>query len=459
MYTYARTDKGTLFLMIDAANTDLRDTAAVIDAFGGIRPMAHKLDVPVSTVQGWKQRNVIPENRVADILAAAAAHNVDLATITAPSDATEETTSKTSEPEDTDAVPATTPPPEAHPQPKTPAGGGRSNDRVAFLIAVVALIVALGASGALLLGGGEQGVTTAPGADIAQITDRLEALEAAPRAGADAVLQRQISDDIADLRAEISRIAGAQAEIAAPTAEISTLATRLLAVETKLDRLQDAAARQAQAAAAALSAAQDDIAQLRQQLAALGESRSVDGQNVAGVVGLALAAGRLQRALDNGEPYGDALATLRTLAEGDAAIGAVLDRLAAGAGAGVPTRATLAREFTRVARAAAAAGREDLAGGWTDRTLQRIKNTVSIRRIGPAVSGDAPDARVARAEAKLLGGDLSGAVAELNGLEGAAAAAAAVWLDGVRLRLDTAAAADELEVLAIARLQAASGGS
>ena len=50
----------------------------IIGLFGGIRPMAHKLDVPVSTVQGWKERAAIPSNRHDEILAAAAKHNVDL---------------------------------------------------------------------------------------------------------------------------------------------------------------------------------------------------------------------------------------------------------------------------------------------------------------------------------------------------------------------------------------------
>ena len=45
----------------------------VIGAFGGIRPMANKLNVPVSTVQGWKERGVIPETRHDEIRTAAKA--------------------------------------------------------------------------------------------------------------------------------------------------------------------------------------------------------------------------------------------------------------------------------------------------------------------------------------------------------------------------------------------------
>jgi hypothetical protein len=51
-------------------------TGGIIDRFGGIRPMATKLAVPVTTVQGWKKRGIIPQVRHADILAAAVRENI-----------------------------------------------------------------------------------------------------------------------------------------------------------------------------------------------------------------------------------------------------------------------------------------------------------------------------------------------------------------------------------------------
>ncbi|MGF1608133.1 MAG: uroporphyrinogen-III synthase [Kiloniellales bacterium] len=51
---------------------------AVIAAFGGIRPMAAKLGIAVSTVQGWRERTVIPQPRHEDIMTAARSHGVDL---------------------------------------------------------------------------------------------------------------------------------------------------------------------------------------------------------------------------------------------------------------------------------------------------------------------------------------------------------------------------------------------
>lgn len=50
----------------------------VIQAFGGIRPLANKLGIAVSTVQGWKNRDAIPDSRHADIREAARKHGIHL---------------------------------------------------------------------------------------------------------------------------------------------------------------------------------------------------------------------------------------------------------------------------------------------------------------------------------------------------------------------------------------------
>jgi hypothetical protein len=427
--------------MNDYRDTGLQDCTAVIAAFGGIRPMAHKLGVPVSTVQGWKQRNAIPQNRVGDILAAADTHNIDLAAVIGASGPDE-----------------ASPPPAADSpviSPARPQNGGsvrKQNDRGAFSVALIALIVAIAAGGWSVFGDRQS-------ADFTDMSERLTALETAPKIGDTAGSRQQFADDLTELRAALDRIAQSQEEFTGPGEDIGQIIERLEAAETRLDQTQRNSALEARAAKAASAAAQGEIDKLRLQLTALGGNRPVAGQNAAAAVGLALAAGRLRRAIDNGDAYENVLATLRTLSEDDATTGAILDRLSKHAGTGVPARDALTRAFPGIARDVAAAANTADASGWTDRTLQRIRNTVSIRRIGADVPGDTPDAKVARAEAKLLDGDLEGAVAEVDGLTGAAASAAATWLDDARARYDAEVAVGELEALAIARLQTGSSGS
>ncbi len=52
--------------------------AELIQAFGGIRPMATKLGISFTTVQGWKQRGHIPPGRLDAIRAAAAEHGIEM---------------------------------------------------------------------------------------------------------------------------------------------------------------------------------------------------------------------------------------------------------------------------------------------------------------------------------------------------------------------------------------------
>ncbi len=50
----------------------------IVDAFGGVRPMAQKVQRPVSTVKSWKERGSIPDANKPDVLAVAKAEGLDL---------------------------------------------------------------------------------------------------------------------------------------------------------------------------------------------------------------------------------------------------------------------------------------------------------------------------------------------------------------------------------------------
>lgn len=59
----------------------MNDAGRVIEAFGGIRPMAKKLGVAVTTIQGWKERNAIPVQRLDQIREAARREGIDLGVV------------------------------------------------------------------------------------------------------------------------------------------------------------------------------------------------------------------------------------------------------------------------------------------------------------------------------------------------------------------------------------------
>lgn len=50
----------------------------IIEKFGGIHPMARKLSIPPSTVQGWKERGIIPAKRQPVVLNAAQESGINL---------------------------------------------------------------------------------------------------------------------------------------------------------------------------------------------------------------------------------------------------------------------------------------------------------------------------------------------------------------------------------------------
>ena len=51
---------------------------SIFQKFGGIRPMAAKLEVPSSTIKSWHSKRAIPDWRRQAVMEAALRHNIDL---------------------------------------------------------------------------------------------------------------------------------------------------------------------------------------------------------------------------------------------------------------------------------------------------------------------------------------------------------------------------------------------
>ncbi len=466
----------------------------VIARFGGIRPMASKMGISFSTVQGWKERNQIPANRHAEIQALADKLGISLA----PGDTAAAATTAPAGSEPSHAATPSPPPPKAtameqeKPPPLPPPLPPQTVPQpspglgVAGAAMVSIVVVALGLAAAYVARPYWQ---TAPAvqatlADTGELSQRLAKLEkdmavrpappapdpkvaqdlsalAKKTADLEAALQKRSSDlesalaaakRDADAQLAASKRDSAQA-VAAAADQAKALVVRVEALEKGFDPQGFVALR-------------NGLNDLGGRIDALGKrldqaekaAAAARAQGLADAA-LALAVAQLRRAVDSGQAYSAELATCRSLAGADAKVKSWLDALTPAAGSGIATRAALADEFPDTAAAIARAALQRGETGWLRTVIDRLDSLVTIRPVGASVAGETPRARAARAEALLARNDLAGAIGLLGGLEGRPAEAAKPWLDRARARLAAEAALASLETQATAHLAAKPGAA
>jgi hypothetical protein len=182
------------------------------------------------------------------------------------------------------------------------------------------------------------------------------------------------------------------------------------------------------------------------------EKTTAEGAGAAQAVVLAVAG--LNDAIARGEPFDKHLETLKAIGGGDPNIKATLALLTKRAAAGIPTLATLRDRFDQLAGQIVRASKARDDEGWMARAADRISSLISWRRVGNGATGDSVDGVVARAEARLKAGDLTGAVKALDGLtvNKNAAAAAEPWLADAKARVTAERAVASLHVHAVSLL-------
>jgi uroporphyrinogen-III synthase len=266
---------------------------------------------------------------------------------------------------------------------------------------------------------------------MAAMLDRLERLEkrdaqaAGALAGAvdSAAVARAVGEAEARLREQMAR---SGVEIERAREATAKLSERITAID------RDVAAR--------LEGLRKDVT-----ASAAGDRRA--GDRASAAIGIAT---RLRQAIDAGGPFVADAELLKPLAAEDAAIAAIQGELAAFATAGVSTRRQLAGEFPDIARRVIAADLAD--DSWGERLWGKIKQLVSIRRVGEDTKGASPEAILARAEAAMEGGDLTKAVGEMKGLKSPAGDPARDWLQRAESHLAAQRAVDKLSLHGIALL-------
>lgn len=246
---------------------------------------------------------------------------------------------------------------------------------------------------------------------------------------------------------------------------VKPLEEGIAGLHRRLDELaaatQDTRARAEQAAAAAENASKSgseairrgDVDALVGRLTALEKAitekpaepvqKAADTAAIDAKIKIAIAAVELRGAVERGVPYASEYAAAKGMA-GDAGSLSTLEPYAA---SGIPSNEALARELAALAPAMLHADAPEGAG-LLERLQARAARLVHIRPRGE-IEGDEPPQIVARAEAKTLRGDLSGAVVEIEKLPPSMRAPAQGWLDNVRRREAAIAASRKLAVDAL----------
>jgi hypothetical protein len=452
-------------------------TNRIIDSFGGIRPMATKLSIPVTTVQGWKKRGIIPQARHADILATASRESIalDPAELAATDavgarpdvripDSPIEARPEISRPEIS--------PPSPRPLPPTPAQTVivRRGGAAAYAALLTSLLVAVGVAGAGY---------AAWQFYLQPLKAKVAALEARPGGGASDELVRRVAKLEADIAQSPSGSALSSTPGPGPVAAGSGDADRLAALERQVAEVK-AGTTQTEQLAKSLSdlqvaaggrellaqsirdiqsstaATQGEVERLSGQVAAFGgRLDQVDvaladkRQQALRAEAIVLGVGQLRARLATSKPFAKELSALRGLVGGDAEMVAVLDQLQPFADAGVPTPEDLSQDFARMAPALVRSAVVGDGQSWWRQALYHVESVISIRRVGEDIAGDSTDAVVARAEGKVDEGDLSGAVSALQALSGLSAEMASPWIEDAGHRIAADAAETDLTRIAI----------
>ncbi len=257
---------------------------------------------------------------------------------------------------------------------------------------------------------------------LAELRGRIETLENKPAAGP------------APAPTPATPNAEADKDLAPLKAEIATLRAALQSLDGTVAGQKDAIEKTRQAASAS-------GADKQKAMAAAGASA---------VIGIAA---RLSAALESGRPFAADLGLLTPLIQGDAKLTELSASLQPVAQSGVVSRSALAAEFPAVAKAALA---DDLADdSFGERLLGKLKGVVSLRRVGADVQGDSVEAKLARAEAALDGGDLAKAVELVKSLPAQVSRATSAWLSRAEAHLAAQHSVDQIAAHAAALLGAA----
>lgn len=446
----------------------IENAEQIIDRFGGIRPMATKMDVPVTTVQGWKKRNVIPANRRDDIVQAAARHNVDVSDLLAgaPSANGNEKFQKMVQ-----GAGAST----------QPRAGKEWNDHDELMAAIkqsqqravttsiwtaVALIgVTVGAGAFFLLPKAEEKMAAteqqlaalnsdvnALGEEVKDVNMRASFLKNIVPEKMEARLD-QLQTQAANLQNTMTQLSARAGEVRDDVLgpDAGALSDRIAVLEEqfnnitgaqgmtdlagKIRNLEQSVAGQDQLGAAMkelqtiVDSIDTRVTSIDQELEVSQRGEGALGQTLEGVSGqdlkaaaMLIAFSQLRDSLNRQAPFEEDLLLLRNLVgEDNSELLESLDRLAPQAQSGVLTTDGLSSEFRGLAGDIAVSSLKGEDVSVMDKIKTRLGDMFSVKKDGELIGGTPTQALINQAQMQLDAGDVQGAIATLQHLEGPAA--------------------------------------
>ena len=259
----------------------------------------------------------------------------------------------------------------------------------------------------------------APTAAAPTVAAELDAL----RARIGELEARPALSDAAATTERLDRVEGSIAALAARPEAPAGLVQEVEALSAQLAEI-----RKTTADAAAVLRLADRLDKVEADLRDIQSRRS-------SAAALLLAVGQLREAVNGAMAFEAELRAVLVLAPQDAEMAGVMETLKPRAAAGIPTRMVLAERFGALAPALVRSDLLPAGQSWWRDTVNRMASLLTVRREDGEAAGNSPAAVVARAQAALRRGDLAGAIAQAETLDGAAAETVAPWLADARARL------------------------
>ncbi len=259
-----------------------------------------------------------------------------------------------------------------------------------------------------------------------RITAIAEASEAA-RTGT-----QRIDREVADLRSEAARLSQKIETLEAGINRLGgvqqVLQEESASLASGLDSLRGAVALPGDVASA-VTPLSDRLTSLERNLETLARTEDARRANAERVV-IALELANLKRAVDSGKPYASELAHVKKTA-GERLDLAALDQHQ---DTGVPSLATLEKEFKPVIRAVIDAAAQPRDGGLLDRFVATAKSIVKVRKVQHEADDTSAEAVIGRMEDALTTGQLDEVLIIAKDIPAGASNAARGWLAKVEAR-------------------------